>query len=121
MKNKKQDEFLVYNNFSEKSKMSNINQDTNQYFIKKHISNKNLSFHSFRHSFRTQLQMKNPELETYIDILMAHKNPKNQSIGFSIYGHNSADWNKLVKLINEIDYKEHFNNNFQQMFIDKVA
>ena len=115
-KTKKADDNLVYNDFSKKSKMSNMNQDLNQYFIKKHIKRDHVSFHSFRHSFRVQCQMTNPELETYIDIVMCHTNDKNRSIGFKNYGHNSADWNK----IDDTNYNKKFNNNFQQMFLDRL-
>lgn len=104
---KKQNDFLIYNNFSLKSRHSNINQAINRHFITKHRSNKNLVFHSFRHSFRVQAQVKNPELDKLIDIVMAHST----GIGFGHYGHDSADWVKLTKIVNDVNYSQKFHLN----------
>jgi integrase len=74
--------------------------------VNKHIqtivTNKNKTSHSFRRSFRVHMQLKYPNMETYINTLVAHSNSSN--IGFSLYGRNKTDWNKMIDMVNSLDY-----------------
>jgi len=115
---KNREDYLFYNNHQGTTRLNTISKNVNGYFIRKYFTDRDISFHSFKHSVRIKMQIKHPELEKLISILTSH----DTGLGFGHYGKNSSDWEKLVLLINCIDYNENeVVNKFEKYKLENVS
>jgi len=95
-KNKNKDDFVFFRGNSDQ------NQKKGNRLIRKFITDKNKSLHSFRKNF-TQKLYKITENENYIKHLIGHS--QNQNITYTTYNRQKIDIEKLRYIVQEVDFQ----------------
>lgn len=106
LKDKKEKEFLFFNEEQEENRNDNLQKKIMRH-IRKIIKQKTKVFHSFRKNY-TQLLYKNNIEELYIKLFLGHNQDDNLS--FNVYNLSKIDNNLKIKIINDVDFSEIFEN-----------